>query len=97
MDATAIKINEKDNVATALTDLDAGSQVSIKTEEEVIVTLLKDAIPFGHKFAVKKISQGDTVIKYGEIIGCATRDIEIGEHAHIQNIESLRGRGDKKD
>jgi len=35
-----------------------------------------------------------TILKYGEVIGRATRDIEAGAHAHVQNIESLRGRGD---
>jgi len=38
---------------------------------------------------------GEPVIKYGEVIGRATKDIGEGTHAHVHNIESLRGRGDK--
>jgi altronate dehydratase small subunit len=56
--------------------------------------LVKEAIPYGHKFAVKDIASGEDILKYGEIIGRATKGIGAGEHAHIQNIESLRGRGD---
>ena len=51
-------------------------------------------IPFGHKFAVTGIEKGVHIIKYGEIIGRATCPIRQGAHAHVQNIESLRGRGD---
>ena len=36
------------------------------------------------------------VLKYGESIGKATKNISKGEHVHIQNVESNRGRGDRK-
>lgn len=80
-----------DNVATALTDLPAGTVLSVG---DTTVTLLQ-AIRFGHKFAVKPVAQGGPVIKYGQVIGTASRPIAAGEHAHVQNIESNRGRGDK--
>ena len=96
METQAILIKEEDNVATALTNLDAGSEVNVKTGEDKIFVSVKDAIPSGHKFAVKKILKGESIIKYGEIIGRATEDIDSGRHAHIQNIESLRGRGDRE-
>jgi altronate dehydratase small subunit len=51
-------------------------------------------ISFGHKFAIKSIAEGDDIIKYGEVIGRAIAPIAIGEHTHVHNIESLRGRGD---
>ncbi len=41
-----------------------------------------------------KIPVGDGVIKYGEIIGRATCDIDVGDHVHVHNVESQRGRGD---
>ena len=43
---------------------------------------------------MKKISKGENLIKYGEAIGQATQDIEEGQHVHVHNVESLRGRGD---
>ncbi|MDQ6598863.1 SAF domain-containing protein [Bacillus salipaludis] len=38
---------------------------------------------------------GEDILKYGEVIGLATTDIEPGEHVHIHNLEGKRGRGDK--
>ena len=51
-------------------------------------------ILFGHKLAVTEIGQGEHILKYGEVIGRATQAIPVGCHAHVHNIESLRGRGD---
>jgi altronate dehydratase small subunit len=82
---------DKDNVATAVTDLPAGTLLTIG---DVTLTL-PQPIQFGHKFAVRVIAPGESIIKYGQIIGAATRAIAPGEHAHVQNIESNRGRGDK--
>lgn len=53
-----------------------------------------EPISYGHKFAVEDIQRGTNVIKYGEVIGRATAPIPRGAHAHVHNIESLRGRGD---
>lgn len=47
-----------------------------------------DKIPAGHKFALRDISKGEYVIKYGEIIGRATEDIKQGEWAHTHNVKS---------
>ena len=47
-----------------------------------------DTIPAGHKFALKDIACGDLVIKYGEIIGRATKDIKEGEWVHTHNVKS---------
>jgi altronate dehydratase small subunit len=53
-----------------------------------------EPISYGHKFAVTHIRSNDRITKYGEVIGRATQSIAAGAHAHVQNIESLRGRGD---
>lgn len=55
---------------------------------------MAEDIPYGHKFALRFIRKGEDILKYGEVIGRATADIGSGCHAHVQNIESLRGRGD---
>ena len=47
-----------------------------------------ETIPAGHKYALKKICKGETVIKYGEIIGRATQDIAEGEWVHTHNVKS---------
>ncbi len=81
-------------MATSLRDIEAKERVAVGLGEGLKELSLRDRIPYGHKFAVMDISKGKEIIKYGEVIGRATQDIEAGEHAHIQNIESLRGRGD---
>lgn len=47
-----------------------------------------EAIPAGHKYALKHIGKGEAVIKYGEIIGRATQDIQEGEWVHTHNVRS---------
>ncbi len=94
MKTDAIVIKETDNVATALRDIQPGEEVNIGMGEEGKLVRVQGPIPYGHKFAVKDIAQGEDIIKYGEVIGRATDNIPFGTHAHIQNIESLRGRGD---
>ncbi len=90
----AIIMNEKDNVATLLTDVDKNDVVQVRVREKLTEVRMQGKIQFGHKFAMKKISKGENVIKYGEAIGQATQDIEEGQHVHVHNIESLRARGD---
>ncbi len=94
MKIDSIVIKEKDNVATALRDLEPKEKITIGIEDKKEEFLIEEHIPFGHKFAVKEIVKGEDILKYGEVIGRATKDIASGTHAHIQNIESLRGRGD---
>ncbi|MEN6412750.1 MAG: UxaA family hydrolase [Veillonellales bacterium] len=92
----AIVLNEKDNVATAVQILKAGQKASVRLGRELHAAVLAEDIPYGHKFAVRNITKGEDILKYGEVIGRATKDIPSGCHAHVQNIESLRGRGDLK-
>ena len=61
----------------------------IHPKDNVAVSLDgSDTIPAGHKFALVPISKGEFVIKYGEIIGRATRDIAPGEWVHTHNLRS---------
>ena len=44
-------------------------------------------IPFGHKVARSCIARGESIIKYGVVIGVATADIDKGEHVHVHNCQ----------
>ncbi len=96
MKQDAIMIKDQDNVATALRDLEAEQMCHFSVGQSLYSVTIKEPIEYGHKFAVKDISKGADIIKYGEVMGRATAQIPKGAHAHIQNIESLRGRGDLK-
>ena len=92
----ALKVEENDNVATIFSnDVKSDSVVDVLDKKgiKIPVVVLSD-IPYGHKIALQMIGKGEKIIKYGEIIGQASRCIEKGDHVHVQNIESLRGRGD---
>ncbi len=90
---TVIVINPKDNVATTLKDLKKGQSITIDVGDKTLDIVSLNTTPFGHKIALRKIAKGENVLKYGEVIGRATRDIKSGEHVHIHNVESKRGRG----
>lgn len=94
MKRDAIMIKGQDNVATALRDLEPKETVTVGIGTKSKRILIHERIPYGHKFAVQDIEKGEHIFKYGEIIGRATQEITAGAHAHIHNIESLRGRGD---
>jgi len=71
-------------------------------EKKAIVLNSKDNVAT----ALADLAAGDTValevdkkpvsviLKYGEVIGEATKDIKVGEHVHVHNVASTRGRGD---
>lgn len=81
MNKNWIKISQKDNVIVALKTLKAGLEI------EGLV--LKSDVPAGHKIALKSISAGDQVIKYGYPIGCASVDINPGDHVHTANLKTI--------
>jgi len=97
MGIDALQIKEVDNVATSLRDIRVGEEAVVGVMDTTIRILIREEIPYGHKFAIRQIARGNVVVKYGETIGRATSDIPSGANAHIQNIESLRGRGDWKE
>jgi len=90
----AMVINPHDNVASLLANAEKGEWVSIEQGEDISEFQVNQKIEFGHKFALRRILKGEDVVKYGEVIGRATQDIEEGCHVHVHNVESLRGRGD---
>lgn len=96
MQEKAILIDKKDNVATALRQLEKGDSIPVAVEDRSVSVILLQGISFGHKFALTDIQRGDAIIKYGEVIGLATKQIRQGEHVHIHNVESQKGRGDKR-
>ncbi len=90
----AVVIDPRDNVATALADLPAGETLALSVGDRDIALELIAPVPFGHKFSLTTVRTGAAVVKYGETIGTATIDIRPGDHVHVHNVVSTRGRGD---
>ncbi len=91
----AIVMNSKDNTATAVEAIEANAAVVVSIDGQDVAVSVRQAIPFGHKFSLQAIETGTAIVKYGETIGYATQSIGCGEHVHVHNLESGRGRGDK--
>lgn len=90
--------NSADSVATVFGEaIQPGEEVEYAASGDQHVLVGRDAVPRGHKIALCAIGVGETVIKYGFSIGVASRPIEAGQHVHVHNLESERGRGDLVD
>ena len=81
-----------DNVVTCCAPVSVGDTVTVGAAAVEAV----NNIPIYHKMAIARISAGAPVFKYGQPIGIASADILPGQHVHVQNLESDRGRGDRK-
>jgi altronate dehydratase small subunit len=92
----AIKVDDKDNVGTIFSnDCKKGSTVEAQDKRGRRESLtLSDDIPYGHKIALRDLKKGDEIVKYGHVIGVASKDIQKGDYVHIHNLDALRGRGD---
>lgn len=75
----AIHLHDRDNIMVALTALPPGAPVA----GDVCAS---EAVPAGHKVAIRPIAAGEPVLKYGQVIGMATQPIGAGAHVHVQNL-----------
>ena len=90
----ALKLSEKDNVATAVADIEQGAEVQVNWGKEISKIKSLEKIPFGFKVALIDIHKGSNVTKYGETIGIASQNIKRGQLVHVHDIQGARGRGD---
>ncbi len=87
MKINALLMDAKDNVATCVEDVAAGGEVFMLGEGgETLGLKAMEAIPACHKIALRDIAEGEDVVKYGEVIGKATRPIAAGCLADHENI-----------
>jgi altronate dehydratase small subunit len=89
-------VEREDNVGTAVgAPIAAGEKVGTDGRVTDLSLVARADIPYGHKLALRDIAAGEQVVKYGLSIGSASTDIRAGDHVHVHNVESNRGRGDK--
>ncbi len=73
-------LHPDDDVLVALAELPEGTELS-----EHGLTC-GEAIPAGHKLALRDLAPGHQVRKYGQVIGSASRAIPAGAHVHTHNL-----------
>ncbi len=79
-----IQINPSDNVAVALSDITSGDIITL---DNINITA-NENIARGHKIALKDINDGSDVIKYGNVIAHAKKDIKAGSWVHTHNAST---------
>jgi altronate hydrolase len=82
-----LRLDPSDDVAVALRALVPGERVADGPD----LVEVREAVPFGHKLALRPMAAGDTVRKYGWPIGRLTAAVEAGGHVHIHNLATLLG------
>ena len=81
-----------DNVGVAVVDIATGTECTgrdLSTNKPLRARSL-EAIPLGHKLALKDFKVGDDVTKYGCVIGTIVQDVAAGHHVHTQNLKTKR-------
>ncbi len=84
MNKSVLQIHPRDNVAVSLRHLEA----SLAVEVGDATVRLAGAVPPAHKFALRPIRDGEPIVKFGEPIGRATRDIGAGAWVHVHNLRT---------
>ncbi len=62
----------------------------IMDQDKTIQVKALDAIPIGHKVAIKELAGKATVIKYGTDVGQTKAPIQVGQHVHVHNLKTKR-------
>lgn len=82
--SSVLHLSPVDDVVVALRDLQPGDRLG------GLAVTCRSAIPRGHKVAIRDVSVGEPVRKYGEVIGYATEKIAVGDHVHVHNLAFRR-------
>ncbi len=77
-----ILLHPDDNVCVAIRPIAAGATIACGPRD----MRLLGSIKAGHKIATRHLAVGRTVIKYGQVIGFATADIQAGDWVHSHNL-----------
>ncbi|MDR3754872.1 MAG: UxaA family hydrolase [Terracidiphilus sp.] len=83
--ASAFQVHASDNVATLLGEAAAGAPLEIVGPARASTLTACEKIELGHKVALTAIPEGAPVVKFGIVIGIATRAIAPGEWVHLHN------------
>jgi (2R)-sulfolactate sulfo-lyase subunit alpha len=81
-----------DDVGVAVVDIPAGTSCKgrdLSTNKPLEARSL-EAIPLGHKIALKNFKVDDEVTEYACVIGRIVQDVPAGHHVHTHNLKTKR-------
>lgn len=93
----ALKVSERDNVITVLNQVKKSDLVKYMDNDDIKEVTARDDIPLYHKIALCDIKEDENIVKYGENIGRASRDIVKGSHVHTHNVKDHRENLEEKE
>ena len=82
--ARAVRVRPTDDVAVAVDALEAGDAITVGDD----TVRIREAIPAGHKVALRALGAGDVVHKYGWAIGRLTAAVASGDWIHSHNLKT---------
>tara|TARA_B100001093_G_scaffold333426_1_gene318391 strand:+ start:13795 stop:15402 length:1608 start_codon:yes stop_codon:yes gene_type:complete len=82
MSATFVKINPKDNVVVALSEIRAGAKLQVNDTELVV----NETVPQKQKLCLERLKIGESVVMYGVIVAKAIMPLEAGDLLTICNV-----------
>src|SRR4051794_19718480 len=77
-----LRLDPRDDVAVALRPLAAGERVAV----DGVAVEAAEPVPQGHKLALRAMTAGETVRKFGWPIGALTAAVSPGVHVHTHNL-----------
>jgi (2R)-sulfolactate sulfo-lyase subunit alpha len=84
--------DDADDVGVAVTDLESSQDVTgvYMNSGKIVGLKSRDAIPLGHKIALRDLGEGADVVKYGVRIGRTSTTVREGDYVHTHNLKSAR-------
>ena len=86
--SSAFQVHAADNVATLLGEAAASTPLEIVGPSPNSNLTAREKIAMGHKVALAAIPEGTPIVKFGIVIGIATRSIAPGDWVHLHNCRS---------
>lgn len=83
LENVAVLLERDDDVAIAKEPLLPGTQLLLADGSVIRVSQM---VPPGHKVALRDVPIDGRVMRYGQLIGFASKEIKKGQHIHTQNL-----------
>ena len=88
----AMWLDARDDVATVLRAIEPGERLRMQCGNDQREVQAREAIPLGHKIALRAMESGTRIRKYGEFIGRLTADVAEGDWVHTHNLATTAQR-----
>jgi (2R)-sulfolactate sulfo-lyase subunit alpha len=83
--------NQGDDVAVAVRDTGPGeARAAYLGSGDRFGLTAREAIPLGHKIALRDLGESEDVLEYGVLIGLTRGPVAAGQLVHTHNLRSAR-------